>query len=274
MTGPRRSRARASPLVGMSWAWHGAMLVGAAVTPAHWPWWLGGVAANHAILGAAGLLPRCAWLGPNLRRLPAPAVERGLIALTFDDGPDPVVTPKVLELLDRFDARATFFCIGERIREQESLAQAIAARGHSIENHTQRHRHAFALLGPAGLRREIATAQQTIASVIGVEPRFFRAPAGVRNPLLEPVLRELGLQLTSWTRRGFDTVSSDAGQVLNRLGRDLGAGDILLLHDGHGGHTRGGSPVILEVLPILLQRVRDANLRAVTLRDAVSMPVP
>jgi peptidoglycan-N-acetylglucosamine deacetylase len=267
---PQRFSARASSLVGASWAWHGAMAIGAAMAPVHWPWWLGGVVANHAILGAAGLLPRCALLGPNLRRLPASATERGLIALTFDDGPDPGITPKVLELLDRFDAHATFFCIGERIREHESLARSIAAHGHSIENHTQHHRHAFALLGRVGMRREIAMAQQTIVSTIGVEPRFFRAPAGVRNPLLQPVLSELGLRLTSWTRRGFDTVSDDAEQVLNRLGRGLGAGDILLLHDGHARRTRSGSPVILEVLPVLLQRIRDMNLRPVTLRDAVS----
>ena len=96
----------------------------------------------------------------------------------------------------------------------------------------------------------------------------FRATAGLRNPLLEPVLADLDLQLAAWTRRPFDTVNADPERVLQRLTRDLGPGDILLMHDGHAAHTAAGEPVILSTLPRLLQHLKAADLRPVTLQDA------
>jgi peptidoglycan/xylan/chitin deacetylase (PgdA/CDA1 family) len=121
----------------------------------------------------------------------------------------------------------------------------------------------------AGLRREIGAAQAALTQAAGTAPRFFRAPAGLRNPLLDPVLHECGLDLVSWTRRGFDTRERDAGIVWRRLIRDLHAGDILLLHDGHAARTRAGVPVILEALPRVLDAAQSAALRPVTLRRAI-----
>lgn len=236
--------------------------------PHLWPWALAAVVADHLTLIAAGLWPRASLLGPNLTRLPPRAAARGEIALTIDDGPDPEVTPAVLALLDRHAVRASFFCIGERIARHPQLAREIVARGHSLENHSQRHLLHFSLLGPRALRAEIAGAQESIAFATGVAPRFFRAPAGLRNPLLEPELARAGLQLASWTRRGFDTVSGDPDRVMARLVRGLAAGDILLLHDGHAARTAGGAPLILAVLPPLLAAVRAAGLKPVTLRVA------
>jgi peptidoglycan/xylan/chitin deacetylase (PgdA/CDA1 family) len=99
---------------------------------------------------------------------------------------------------------------------------------------------------------------------------FFRAPAGLRNPFLDPVLARLGLRLASWSARGFDTRIGDVERVKNRLLRGLRAGAILLLHDGNAARTPGGTPVILEVLPTVLAAARAANLRFVTLRHALS----
>jgi peptidoglycan/xylan/chitin deacetylase (PgdA/CDA1 family) len=124
-------------------------------------------------------------------------------------------------------------------------------------------------MGPSALAKEVARAQQTIAAVTGDAPRFFRAPAGLRNPFLEPVLARLGLRLASWTRRGFDTVNTDSRVVLGKLTHRLRAGDILLLHDGHAARAKSGNPVILDVLPRLLQAVSAAGLRPVTLRGAL-----
>lgn len=154
--------------------------------------------------------------------------------MTIDDGPDPDVTPRVLDLLDRYDARATFFCIGDLARRHPRWIEAIVARGHAIENHSQRHRHTFSLSGPAALRREIAAAQRTLTEIAGTRPLFFRAPAGLRNPFLEPVLCELGLQLASWTRRGFDTRARDAATVTHRLLNGLAPRDILLVRRPRG----------------------------------------
>jgi hypothetical protein len=91
----------------------------------------------------------------------------------------------------------------------------------------------------------------------------------LRNPFLDPILRRLKLQLTSWTRRGFDTVNSDADDVYRRLSRSIAGGDILLLHDGHAARGRSGLPVIVEVLPRLLESFRRRQLRPVTLRAAL-----
>ena len=109
-----------------------------------------------------------------------------------------------------------------------------------------------------------------IERVSGVAPRFFRAPAGLRNPLLDPVLQRLGLQLASWTRRGFDTVSADAPVVLARLMRNLRAGDILLLHDGHAARSQAGTPGGARGIARLLEAIERRGLRAVSLRQALA----
>lgn len=236
--------------------------------PQLWPWALTVLVADHLALTAAGLWPRGSLLGPNLTRLPPGAVARGEVAITIDDGPDPEVTPAVLAVLASHGACASFFCVGERVARFPHLARTIVAQGHSLENHSQRHLHRFSLLGPRRMRAEIVGAQESIAAATGEAPRFFRAPAGLRNPFLEPQLARAGLELVSWTRRGFDTVSESPQRVLARLTRALGAGDILLLHDGHAARSRQGAPVILEVLPPLLAAVRAAGLKPVTLRAA------
>ncbi len=239
-----------------------------AVPPAA-PWALAGVVLNHAVLTGAGLWPRSSLLGPNLTRLPAAAVARGEVAITIDDGPDPDVTPRVLDILDASRARATFFCIAERARAHPALAREIVARGHSVQNHSDVHRHNFSLLGPRAMAAEIARAQDTLAAITGIRPTCFRAPAGLRNPFLDPVLHRLGLRLVSWTRRGFDTRERDSQRVLLRLCKGLARGDILLLHDGHSARGAHGHAVVLDALPLLLDRLRGDGLRAVTLPAAL-----
>lgn len=250
-------------------ALHVAALAGVALGPEFWPWALGALAANQAAILAGGLLPRSRLLGPNWTRLPASAAARRAVALTLDDGPDPEVTPQVLDLLARYGARATFFCIGERAARHAELVRAIAAAGHAVENHSLRHHHAFALLGPRRYLQEIGAAQDMLTALGGVAPRFFRAPAGLRNPFLDLALTRLGLQLVSWTRRGYDTRNADPGDVLARLTRGLAPGDILLMHDGHAARTARGAPVVLDVLPRLLEALDASALRPVTLRAAL-----
>ncbi|HZV53902.1 MAG TPA: polysaccharide deacetylase family protein [Rhodocyclaceae bacterium] len=250
-------------------ALHAGAAAAIAIEPALWPQALAAVAANHGVLTAAGLWPRSTLLGPNITRLPAAAAARKEIALTIDDGPDPEVTPRVLDLLDAAGARATFFCIGEQVTRHAALVREMVARGHQIENHSQHHPTMFAALGPRRMRREIAAAQESIAAATGRAPCFFRAVAGLRNPLLEPILAGLDLQLISWTRRPFDTRCGDPVRVFERLVRGLAAGDILLLHDGHAARTPAGQPVILEVLPRLLAALRDVGLQSVTLATAL-----
>jgi len=258
-----------SPALGASAVIHAGAAAAALIHPRAWPWAAGAVVANHLLLTAAGLWPRSRLLGPNWIRLPPASAARGEVAMTIDDGPDPAVTPRVLEQLAAHGAHATFFCVGERVERHVDLAQEIVRRGHCIENHSQHHRHDFSLLGPGSMRSEIARAQDGIARVTGSRPLFFRAPAGLRNPFLDPVLTGLQLRLASWTRRGFDTVNGDTESVYRRLAGRLHGGDILLLHDGHAARSASGRPVILEVLPRLLDAFAAHRLTPITLRAAL-----
>lgn len=257
------------PLIQASLGLHMAAAGAAVLLPGAWPWAAAAVVANHLGLTAAGLWPRSSLLGPNITRLPVAAAARGEIAITIDDGPDPEVTPATLDLLAQSGVHATFFCIAERARQHPALLRRIVEAGHGLGNHSRHHWHHFSLLGPRRLEREIADAQDLLAELSGVQPVGFRAPAGLRNPLLDPVLHRLGLHLVTWTRRGFDTRVSDAGLVLSRLQRGLAGGDILLLHDGHARRTTSGQPVLLAVLPPLLQRCQALGLRPVSLADAL-----
>lgn len=252
------------PLVKASAAVH-AGAAALALAPGGWPWALGALVANHAVLTASGLWPRSSALGPNVTRLPA---NEG-VAITIDDGPDPEVTPAVLDQLDAAGARATFFCVGEFAQQHSALVRDIVRRGHAVQNHSHQHRKLFSLKGPRAAERDIVQAQQVLADLSGRVPHCFRAPAGLRNPLLDPVLHRLGLHLVSWTRRGFDTREADPQRVLQRLTQGLRGGDILLLHDGHARRTAAGRPVVLDVLPALLQRCAAAGLKTVTLDEAL-----
>lgn len=232
------------------------------IVPGLWPQLLAAVVLNHLLLSFAVLWPRASVLGPNLTRLPAAAQARAEVALTFDDGPDPLLTPQVLDLLDQYGARASFFVIGRKAEVQPELLREIVRRGHSVENHSYRHAYTFPFFGMAYLKREVDKTQRVIGDIVGRAPAYFRAPAGLRSPLLDDVLARRGLHYVSWTRRGYDGVAADADLVLQRLLRDLTAGDILLLHDGGG--VQAEAPV-LSVLPRLLAALAQRGLKSVSL---------
>jgi peptidoglycan/xylan/chitin deacetylase (PgdA/CDA1 family) len=246
---------RPTPLVASSVAFHGAGLAALAAAPSLAPWVLAAWVANHGLLAAFGMTPRSTGLGPNRTRLadnPSAA-----IGLSFDDGPDPEVTPAVLDELDRWGAKASFFQIGERVARHPDLAAEIVARGHAVENHTWSHPVFFTCRSPSGIRRQIERTSEAIEVATGCRPRRFRPPAGLRQPWLEPVLAELDLELVSWTRRGFDAADGSVDRVLHRIGHGLQGGEIVLLHDGNAARTPSGRPVVLEVLPRLLERVAE-----------------
>ena len=160
------------------------------------------------------------------------------------------MTPKVLDILDRYRAKASFFCIGEKAAAHPNIVTDILRRGHGVENHSMHHSKLFALFGLTALRTDIGMAQSLLGNLAGRPPMFFRAPMGIRNPLLDPVVAGLGLTYISWTRRGFDTSKRDPAVVLTGLTRGLAAGDIILLHDRKSAH---GEPIVLTVLPLLLE---------------------
>lgn len=261
----RRVPRTRSALVRASAGLHLAGAAALVAAPATWPWVAGCIAADHALLVAGSLWPRSTLVGPNVRRLGRAAARSGAIALTFDDGPDPRVTPRVLDLLEERGARATFFCVARRAEEHPGLVAEIVRRGHLVENHSYAHSSGFCFLGPRAAGRDIDRAQAVLTGQAGAAPRWFRAPAGLRNPWLDGVLEARGLTLVSWTRRGLDTTARDVTGVLRRLVRGLAAGDILVLHDGGPWRLEGGGHAGLETLPRLLDALARAGLRAAPL---------
>jgi peptidoglycan/xylan/chitin deacetylase (PgdA/CDA1 family) len=249
---------RLAPFLRVSVGLHAAGMATLALAPERWPLVVGGLLLDHGLIGAAAMWPRSTLLGANVTRLEGSSE----VALTFDDGPHPDVTPAVLDLLDRRGARATFFCVGRKVAAHPDLVAEVHRRGHAVENHTLSHPHAFGFYGPLAMEREIQAAQDAIAAATGRAPRLFRAPVGIRNPWLDRVLARLDLRLVSWTRRGLDTVRADASRVAARLLRGLAAGDILLLHDGSSARDASGRAVTLDALDLVLDGLEAAGLRS------------
>lgn len=254
---PRALRPR-PPFLRASVAVHAVGGVACLIAPQEWPWIVGGLVADQLALVAGSLIPRSTLVGPNLRRLSAECSGGNAVALSFDDGPDPVLTPQVLDHLDAHGAKASFFCVGAQAEKYPELVEEIARRGHGVENHSWHHAWSFCFQSAPSIRAELERTQQLLARLAGRRPSYFRAPAGLRNPWLDSVLRGNGLTLVSWTRRGFDTVTTDPQAVAGRLTRVLAAGDILLLHDRR-------SPAMLAALTLLLERLADEGLRAIRL---------
>lgn len=264
---------RPSPLILASAALHGAALAAALVQPSSLRRTLPILAADHLVLSLAGAWTGGDLLGPNLVSLPAHVREGGELCLTFDDGPDPRSTPRVLDLLEQRGHRASFFCIGQRVARHPDLAREIERRGHRVENHTFRHPNSFAFRLYRGLTEEVSRAQDVIQDVTGRRPQYFRPPAGMRNPILEAVLARQGLLLVSWSRRGFDAVVRDPSFVVRRLAAGARAGSILLLHDGapgHGALEDGEPPPVGEMLPRLFDVLDDRGLRSVPIPDGLT----
>jgi peptidoglycan/xylan/chitin deacetylase (PgdA/CDA1 family) len=121
--------------------------------------------------------------------------------------------------------------------------------------------------------RELASAQAAITTVCGKTPIFFRAPAGLRSPLLDPVLAQLDLSLVSWSKRAYDGVQRCPEKALSRLTNKMAPGQILVMHDGNAAQSIAGIPMVIEILPRLLKAIDANGLRAVSLRQALGLYV-
>lgn len=212
---------------------------------AHWPWlW-------------ATLRPGCCWWGPVRSR----TSSQNEVWLTIDDGPDPVDTPQILDLLDAHGAKVTFFLIGKKAAAHPELVREIVRRGHEVANHTMNHwAGSFWIRGPVAVRQEILNATAVLSPLMeGQRLRWFRSPAGLRNHWVHPVLAETGLKLVAWSSRGYDGVSADADAVVNRVVGTLSAGAIVLLHEGRISST--GDRLILNVLPRVLREIEARGWR-------------
>ncbi len=185
------------------------------------------------------------------------------LALTFDDGPDPRVTPQVLDLLDAHGQRGTFFVIGERAEAHPELLREIVRRGHAVENHSLRHSYLTPFQTPRSLAAELVRTSEIIAEHAGATPRWFRAPVGLLSPRVTRAAAAARLELVAWTASARDGGSRrDVGESVKRLESALVPGAILVLHDG----SMGSRPSIaVPVLREILGRMSVRGLVSVTL---------
>jgi peptidoglycan/xylan/chitin deacetylase (PgdA/CDA1 family) len=211
-----------------------------------WAWGLPALVLSHLAFILPVFVPRSTLYAPVLARLPESARA---VWLTIDDGPSDD-TLAVLDALDRHAARATFFLVGARAQARPELVAAILQRGHGIGNHSQTHPSGrFWALGPRAMAAEIGQAQQALAEVAGTPPRWFRSVVGHTNPFVAAPLRQHGLARVAWGARGYDAVDGDPVRVLQRIGRGLRPGAIVLLHEGA---AHGRSAEIVEATLCLL----------------------
>ena len=210
--------------------------------------------------------PRGALLGKVLWK-----GDRRGIALTFDDGPHPVYTPRVLEILDRFQAQATFFVIGRHLKEWGPLAAEASQRGHVIGNHSYNHLRLMNFLSGPKLRQEILACQQETEKWVGYRPRFYRQPAGFRNPHIFRILKELGMSMVGWQVRAFDTQRQDPLAISRRILKKAGPGGVVLLHDGSDSALNQDRSATLAALPEILRVLRDRGLEFLTLEGLFGM---
>jgi len=186
---------------------------------------------SHVLLLYPTLVANSQWWGPVIRSFETTEPE---VWLTIDDGPSPAHTVAMLDLLDRFQARATFFVIGKRAEEYPHLLTEILARGHEIANHTYSHPSGmFWAAGPGRIAAEIDLCADLLRAAPDRPARFFRAPVGLKNVFVHPELDRRRLALIGWSVRGLDTVQRDPARVAARIARAAKPGAIVVLHESH-----------------------------------------
>lgn len=248
---------RRPPRYPQAWAWLFALSqIGGAVVGWQfgWAWGLPLILGAQALSFWATLWPQSRLLSPVLTHLPA----RGrALWLTIDDGPSDD-TPALLDLLDRHDAKACFFLVGERAAARPALVREIVRRGHEVGNHSHGHPEKwFWALPRRAMRAQITRAQQVLGELSGRPPRWFRAVVGMANPFVAAALQPLGLTRVAWSARGFDAREADPARVVARIARGLRPGAIVLLHEG-APHGRS-----VAVAAAVLDHLTQAGYRCV-----------
>jgi peptidoglycan/xylan/chitin deacetylase (PgdA/CDA1 family) len=233
--------------------------------------------SGSPLVGVVSFILLSVWIGPGIFVVGAPFLSRPLVrvrtgkpfvAITFDDGPHPVYTRRILALLGEHGARATFFVVAQNARRHPDVIGEIVSAGHEISNHSTAHRHLLSLLGLRTQLDDIGTAQRIIEESSGTSPGFYRPPMGYKTPETFRAARRLGLVLVGWDVKAFDTVSSDPRRIARRVLSRARPGSIVLLHDAPTLKKRlTDRSATVEALPLILEGLRAKGLLCVTLSN-------
>jgi len=172
------------------------------------------------------------------------------ILLSFDDGPHPLFTLAILNLLDRYQAKAIFFLIGEQAEKYPQLVKEIVQRGHMIGNHSYSHADSFDFFSVIRMEQEVSKTNRIIEDICGQQPIFFRPPYGVTNPRIHRLIMNSGMKSVGWSFRSFDTTHRSNEQIIRKIRETIKGGEILLFHDRIGRTYQ----ILEDVLAVLSER--------------------
>ncbi|MDB5085112.1 MAG: chitooligosaccharide deacetylase [Bacilli bacterium] len=192
--------------------------------------------------------------------------QEKVIALTFDDGPDPVYTPQILDLLRKYHAKATFFAIGSNIEKYPGVARREVFEGHELANHT--YSHIIGHLSASQLQQEILRTQQIIFRTTGTKPSLFRPPGGNYSPVFVETAKQNGLTVImwSWDLDTRDWSRPGVKKIVNKVMSNLHNGDVVLFHD-HGYHC----DQTVAALKIILPELQNRNYQMITISQLISL---
>lgn len=194
------------------------------------------------------------------------------IALTFDDGPDPRTTPAVLDILERYEAVATFFVVGHKVDKYPEVVRQIVARGHALGLHGYEHDRLFALKPPAYVAADIEKTRDAVERACGVRPQLFRPPIGFVSPRTAAGASRVQAPLIGWSARAYDgTGPVSPERVVRRIEAGLRAGAIVLLHDA--AERDDFTPAAIEALPRILEAIQRRGLATVTVERLLGLAV-
>lgn len=226
----------------------------------------------HALLMADGIFrPASAILYPTLVR---GRTDRPEVSLTFDDGPDPEITPRLLDMLAEHQARATFFVIGRQLEQSLAIGRRMLQEGHELSNHSWQHSRLQNFYSATAHGVEIDRCAQLIKSLTGQEHEpLYRPPVGLKSPAMARAAHKRKLTAVAWSIHSRDTIMRDANAIAHNVLRRIGRGDIVLLHDGHDLANRH-RPIIHEIVPLLLKGLRERGLRSVPVSELSADTLP
>jgi peptidoglycan/xylan/chitin deacetylase (PgdA/CDA1 family) len=222
-------------------------------------------------LAAAGLLIFSSGCQGGIFRIPT---QEKIVALTFDDGPDPVFTPQVLKILDQFQVKATFFLLGSQAEAYPDLVRQIKARGHSLGNHSFNHDASLSFRSREESRREILKAQEVLYRITGEYPSLFRPPLGWVSEDVIAVCNELNLPIINGSVKASDVALPGVDYIVSAVVDYLRPGDIIILHDGGGFGFFKNRSQTLQALPIILEKLRGRGYDFVTVPVLLSQTSP